>query len=303
MLSLSNRASRVLVSLAICTVSGAAAAQKVTVTIQQNIKIPYDHYHNFQQTVTQTGKKENLSNGNAIHAKNSIVTATGTANAKRISVFANTQIADPDTTGFGVGGSSRVVGTVEDTFTVNAPGAVGKGTMTVLIKATGSTGAAIWETLPGHYWDTEANANWDFGLYTSRASDRANSFAVTASGHRATWAGNLTGVESNSGGTFSVTIPFEYNVGYSLLIRAAAGASVQNVIGYATGDFGHTFEWLGVTAVRDAAGNLVTGASVTGQNGTNWMTGIGSASAAPGPGALVAFGLGLVNLRRRSRRA
>jgi hypothetical protein len=91
---------------------------------------------------------------------------------------------------------------------------------------------------------------------------------------------------------FSLPIPLDVK----LTVDAQAIAS-SDVFATASGDFGHTLAWGGISEVRDAQQNVVTGYSVTSGSGVDWSQSVPE----PGYGALTGIALMSVAAMRATR--
>lgn len=199
----------------------------------------------------------------------------------------------------------------------------GDGTMKVRLRVSGIASSACWTNSPKYAWDS-AESEYFFAFEarpdfmpkttfyrheynTSRISTDNDGKHEYMNDH-----GGFTNPEEYIGkDVIELTMPFGFNSSFDLNISLKTSANVTGTVGYAGADFGGgsfdmgfgpgpSFEWLGISEVRDSMGNLVKDYSITGASGVDYATG---AQPVPEPATMVALGAGaLAMLRRRKAR-
>ncbi len=126
-----------------------------------------------------------------------------------------------------------------------------------------------------------ANGNLS-GFATPSAEHEAGvDFVVTVDNilylHLEGWVSKISGDQPFPYGNHYVTVPVQNHhevlVRMQALASAAADCFADNTVANASADFGHSFEWLGVTDVRDSAGNPIADYSLTDDVGRDWAVG------------------------------
>ena len=196
---------------------------------------------------------------------------------------------DPTQGGFLAGsGGVTASASLSETLTINAPNLAGtRGTFTARFRVSGST--ASGQALG-------AGGGSGFGQLS----------ASVAGGTVPNSSRSFTGSTISSVEAFS--IPFTYGTPLTLRLDITVGANVNLVEpfffpqAFGLADFGNTFAWAGLDAVRDAAGNSVNAFSIVAPSGLDLTQPVPLPPAIPAPSSVAALALGGVLAARRRRR-
>lgn len=190
-------------------------------------------------------------------------------------------------------GSGSVQGMWVDDLTFSGPGLTGAGVATVQFDVSGSLSAASNSPTPGSH----AGADWN--LYF-QSGNIIQSFvglgAIDVAGGTPTITGDL------NGGIYSVDFNFFYDVPIQIKVALNVSAEAANA-GSASGQFGNTLEWGGITELRDNAGSLVDSYNLVSGSGVDWRQAVSAPAVVPLPAGLWLLFSGLLSLVPALRRS
>jgi hypothetical protein len=188
-------------------------------------------------------------------------------------------------------GSGNVIGEWSDEFTIHPPS-----------PALATTPATIVFSLLLHGIGTAdgagANQSGTFASYRLDASI-GNCVSGCSFAQQGSWTdngpagGGLVFSGDPVTGLVGVSVPVQFSLPIPLhvkLIVSAQAIASSDSFATASGEFGHTLEWGGISEVRDAQQNLVTGYSVTSNSGVDWSKPV------PEPGCGALNGVAVVSL-------
>jgi len=189
--------------------------------------------------------------------------------------------------------SGSVQGMWVDDLTFSGPGLTGAGVATVLFDVSGSLSAASNSPTPG----SGAGADWNLYFQSGTIIQSfVGSGALNAAGGVPTI---ITG--DLNGGVYSVDFDFFYDV--PIQIKVALNVSADaNHSGSASGEFGNTLEWGGITELRDNTGALVDSYNLVSGSGVDWRQAVSAPAVVPLPAGIWLLFSGLFSLAPALRR-